>query len=49
MEDAAHFMQFALGSYGWPLYMFMNPCSGPFNLCGGIRYVIPPVDRVCCL
>lgn len=38
MDDAAYFMKFALGSYGWPLYMFMNPCSGPWNLCGGIRY-----------
>ncbi|XP_078347675.1 diacylglycerol lipase-beta-like isoform X2 [Oculina patagonica] len=37
VEDAAHFMKFALGSYGWPLYMFMNPCSGPWSLCGGIR------------
>lgn len=35
--DAAYFMKFALGSYGWPLYMFMNPCSGPWNLCGGMR------------
>jgi len=38
VDDAAYFMKFALGSYGWPLYMFMNPCSGPWNLCGGIRY-----------
>ena len=39
MEDAAYFMKFALGSYGWALYIFMNPCSGPWSLCGGIRYV----------
>lgn len=38
--DAAYFMKFALGSYGWPLYMFMNPCSGPWNLCGGMRYYV---------
>ena len=40
MDDAAYFMKFALGSYGWPLYMFMNPCSGPWNLCGEIRYYV---------
>ena len=38
MEDAAYFIKFAVGSYGWALYMFMNPCSGPLNLCGGLRY-----------
>lgn len=37
VQDATHFMQFALGSYGWPLYVFMNPCVGPGNLCSGIR------------
>ena len=38
MEDAAYFIKFAVGSYGWALYMFMNPCAGPLNLCGGLRY-----------
>lgn len=37
VEDAYYFSKFALGSYGWPLYVFMNPCSGPWNLCGKIR------------
>ena len=40
VDDATYFMKFALGSYGWPLYMFMNPCTGPWNLCGGIRYFV---------
>lgn len=39
MEDAAYFIKFAVGSYGWALYVFMNPCAGPLNLCGGLRYV----------
>ncbi|XP_015776968.1 PREDICTED: sn1-specific diacylglycerol lipase beta-like [Acropora digitifera] len=34
VEDAYYFIKFALGSYGWPLYVYMNPCSGPWNLCG---------------
>lgn len=37
VEDAAYFIKFAVGSYGWALYMFMNPCAGPLNLCGGLR------------
>ncbi|XP_067045349.1 diacylglycerol lipase-beta-like isoform X1 [Acropora muricata] len=36
VEDAYYFIKFALGSYGWPLYVYMNPCSGPWNLCGQI-------------
>jgi len=39
VEDACYFIKFALGSYGWPLYVYMNPCSGPWNLCGHIRWV----------
>ena len=39
VEDAHYFIKFALGSYGWPLYVYMNPCSGPWNLCGHIRWV----------
>ena len=38
MEDAGYFIKFAVGSYGWALYVFMNPCAGPLNLCGGLRY-----------
>ena len=39
VEDAYYFIKFALGSYGWPLYVYMNPCSGLWNLCGHIRWV----------
>ena len=28
-----YFSKFAISIYGWPLYVFMNPCSGPFQLC----------------
>ena len=31
-EDAVHFLKFALGTYTWPIYMYMNPC-GCLNLC----------------
>ena len=27
-QDAVHFLRFALGSYSWPIYMYMNPCFG---------------------
>ena len=27
-----YFSKFALSIYGWPLYIFMNPFSGPFRL-----------------
>ena len=31
-EDAVHFLKFALGTYTWPIFMYMNPC-GCFKLC----------------
>lgn len=40
VEEAAYFMKFAVGAYGWALYVFMNPCTGPWNLCGEIKYLL---------
>lgn len=34
LEKAAHYMQFAAAAYGWPLYIYSNPCSGVCKLCG---------------
>ena len=31
-EDSVHFLKFALGTYSWPIFMYMNPC-GCFKLC----------------
>ena len=28
VHNAAHFMRFALGSYTWPIFMYMNPMTG---------------------
>ncbi|MBN3277760.1 DGLB lipase, partial [Polyodon spathula] len=32
LENAAHYMQFAVAAYGWPLYVFSNPLTGVCKL-----------------
>ena len=39
VSEACHFMKYSLGSYGWPLYVYMNPCNGLCNLCPQLKYV----------
>uniref|UniRef100_A0A1A8IQB5 Diacylglycerol lipase-beta n=2 Tax=Nothobranchius TaxID=28779 RepID=A0A1A8IQB5_NOTKU len=34
LENAAHCMRFAASAYGWPLYVFSNPLTGPCRLGG---------------
>ncbi|KAM4524045.1 diacylglycerol lipase-beta [Odontesthes bonariensis] len=34
LEKAAHCMQFAAAAYGWPLYIYSNPFTGPCKLSG---------------
>lgn len=34
LEKAAHCMQFAAAAYGWPLYIYSNPLTGPCKLSG---------------
>ena len=43
-EDAVHFLNFALGTYNWPIFMYMNPC-GCFKLCSH-ALVCPCKQRV---
>lgn len=31
-KSAVHYLKFALGTYTWPIFMYMNPC-GCFKLC----------------
>ena len=31
-EDSLHYLKFALGTYTWPIFMYMNPC-GCLGLC----------------
>uniref|UniRef100_UPI00358FED08 diacylglycerol lipase-beta-like n=1 Tax=Myxine glutinosa TaxID=7769 RepID=UPI00358FED08 len=33
LEQAAHFMRFAAGAYGWPLYIYSHPICGICHLC----------------
>ncbi len=43
LEEAQHFVNFAIGSYGWPLYTLMDPldiltcriCGDCTRVCGG--------------
>ncbi|EDO44911.1 predicted protein [Nematostella vectensis] len=37
IDAAAYFMRYSVGSYGWPMYVFMNPCCGPCSLCQKAR------------
>ena len=32
-KSALHFLKFALGTYSWPFYVYMNPACGCCNLC----------------
>ncbi|KAI4904752.1 hypothetical protein NFI96_025111 [Prochilodus magdalenae] len=34
LEKAAHFMQFAVAAYGWPLFVYSNPFTGLCKLSG---------------
>lgn len=34
LEKAAHCMKFAAAAYGWPLYIYSNPLTGPCKLSG---------------
>ncbi|XP_065890027.1 diacylglycerol lipase-beta-like isoform X3 [Dysidea avara] len=38
MKDIKHYLKFALGIYGWPLYLFINPLVGPVCLCAHLKY-----------
>ncbi|KAI7796875.1 diacylglycerol lipase-beta [Triplophysa rosa] len=35
LEKSAHFLQFAVAAYGWPLYIYSNPLTGLCKLSGG--------------
>ncbi|KAG8008947.1 Sn1-specific diacylglycerol lipase beta [Nibea albiflora] len=34
LQKAAHCMQFAAAAYGWPMYIYSNPLTGPCKLSG---------------
>lgn len=34
LEKAAHYMQFAVAAYGWPIYVYLNPLTGCCKLSG---------------
>lgn len=34
LENAAHYMQFAVAAYGWPMFVFSNPLTGACKLSG---------------
>ncbi|XP_065890024.1 diacylglycerol lipase-beta-like isoform X2 [Dysidea avara] len=55
MKDIKHYLKFALGIYGWPLYLFINPLVGPVCLCAHLkcrainRYAKDFAHDNCCL
>ncbi|XP_067912708.1 diacylglycerol lipase-beta isoform X2 [Heterodontus francisci] len=49
LENAAHYMQFAVAAYGWPLYIFSHPLTGLCRLshdCMCCRNQVPELDIV---
>ncbi|XP_041063294.1 diacylglycerol lipase-beta isoform X1 [Carcharodon carcharias] len=49
LENSAHFMQFAVAAYGWPLYIFSHPLTGICRLshnCMCCRSQFPEQDMV---
>ncbi|KAK5851313.1 hypothetical protein PBY51_002116 [Eleginops maclovinus] len=54
LEKAAHCMQFAAAAYGWPLYIYSNPLTGPCKLSGdccrsrAVEYDIVGGDHLGC-
>lgn len=39
-QDVIHYMTFALGAYGWPMYVMNNPSVTVCKLCPSLRYVL---------
>ena len=37
VEFTCHYMKFAMGSYGWPLFMYSNLCTGCCKLWGDCK------------
>ncbi|GCB63791.1 hypothetical protein scyTo_0007438 [Scyliorhinus torazame] len=49
LENSAHYMQYAVAAYGWPLYIFSHPCTGLCKLsrnCMCCRSQFPEQDIV---
>uniref|UniRef100_UPI00398F6EFC diacylglycerol lipase-beta isoform X2 n=1 Tax=Pristiophorus japonicus TaxID=55135 RepID=UPI00398F6EFC len=49
LENATHYMQFAVAAYGWPLYVFSHPLTGVCKLshdCLCCRSQVPEQDIV---
>uniref|UniRef100_V9KDF3 Diacylglycerol lipase-beta n=1 Tax=Callorhinchus milii TaxID=7868 RepID=V9KDF3_CALMI len=42
LDNAAHYMLFAVAAYGWPIYVFTNPLTGFCNLSRDCRCCISP-------
>ena len=37
-QELTYFSSYALGAYGWPVFMYMHPLTGCFNLCQECRW-----------
>jgi len=37
MKDIKHYLKFALGIYGWPLYLYLKPVVGSVCLCAHLK------------
>lgn len=32
-----HYLDYSMAAYGWPVHVYLNPCSGPLSLCINAR------------
>lgn len=44
-QDVIHYMTFALGAYGWPMYVMNNPTATVCKLCTSLRCACLPCCR----
>ena len=35
-----YYLKYAIGIYGWPIHVFLNPCCGLGGLCHLARYIL---------
>ena len=35
--DLKYYIDYAMAAYGWPIHVYLNPCTGPISLCVNAR------------
>ena len=35
--DLKYYLDYAMAAYGWPIHIYLNPCTGPLSLCASTK------------